>query len=194
MQTRFRSLTRTAAFRPRARFSPVPRLFLSILPFRQTRYAPPPAQRHPYSSSSVPTSTSFRDPARPDLHYHLVDPPTPLSSKLPSFALSFLPSPPSNGSSTVVGWLPAATTANDDEAGLNDFVENREPIYLRTGRRTNRILTSLAKFRALLHNAIQDGLKEGVDDIQINGATQLGNGWMHVHGPPLLNVFLLPRN
>ncbi|EGO01073.1 hypothetical protein SERLA73DRAFT_27242, partial [Serpula lacrymans var. lacrymans S7.3] len=48
------------------------------------------------------------------------------------------------------------------EAGLNDFQEN-------------------PKFRALLHQAIQTGLREGADDIQINGALQLQNGWMHIH-------------
>jgi hypothetical protein len=25
-------------------------------------------------------------------------------------------------------------------------------------------------------------LREGVDDVQINGATQLGDGWMHING------------
>ncbi|KAJ7151458.1 hypothetical protein C8R43DRAFT_1005251 [Mycena crocata] len=163
MQTRFLSLTRfssstrtTAAILPRASFSKTPR--------STSRYAPPHSdsrqQRHSYSTTS--SSTSFADPTRADLHYHLVDPPTPLSSNLPAFALSFLPSPPSTSTRTVVGWLPAATAGSDDEAGLNDFRENPE-------------------FRVLLHQAIQDGLREGVDDIQINGAAQLGNGWMHIH-------------
>ncbi|EGO02364.1 hypothetical protein SERLA73DRAFT_48533 [Serpula lacrymans var. lacrymans S7.3] len=39
-----------------------------------------------------------------------------------------------------------------------------------------------AKFRAVLHRAIQTGLREGADDIQINGALQLQIGWMHIHG------------
>ncbi len=38
------------------------------------------------------------------------------------------------------------------------------------------------KFRDVLHQAIQDGLREGVDEVQQNGATQLQNGWMHIHG------------
>ncbi|EGO01065.1 hypothetical protein SERLA73DRAFT_50596, partial [Serpula lacrymans var. lacrymans S7.3] len=37
------------------------------------------------------------------------------------------------------------------------------------------------KFRAVLHRAIQTGLREGADDIQINGALQLQIGWMHIH-------------
>jgi hypothetical protein len=40
----------------------------------------------------------------------------------------------------------------------------------------------LAKFRSVLHKAIQDGLTEEVDDILINGALQLQEGWMHIHG------------
>ncbi|KAJ7507215.1 hypothetical protein B0H11DRAFT_1705976 [Mycena galericulata] len=166
MQTRFCGLSKTAAFSPRLRFSQLSRRSTLTFSSRPTYYGSPAVQpirqRYPYSTRPVPPSTSFSDPTRPDLHYHLVDPPTPLSSRLPAFALSFLPNRPSNGSSTVIGWLPAATTANDDEAGLNDFVEN-------------------PKFRVLLHEAIQDGLREGVDDIQINGAAQLENGWMHVH-------------
>ncbi|KAJ7747893.1 hypothetical protein DFH07DRAFT_830486 [Mycena maculata] len=167
MRTRFCSLT-TAAFTPRVCFFRVPRISTSSLSraLCPTRHVPPPVQvnrqRHSYSTSCVPPSTSFADPTRPDLHYHLVDPPTPLSSRLPAFALSFLPSPPSTGSSTVVGWLPAATATDNAEAGLNDFKENPE-------------------FRVLLHEAIRDGLKEGLDDVQINGAAQLGNGWMHIH-------------
>ncbi|KAJ7628456.1 hypothetical protein FB45DRAFT_918333 [Roridomyces roridus] len=106
------------------------------------------------------SSASFTDPTRPDLHYHLVDPPTPLSSSLPAYALSFLPT--LARTATVIGWLPAATATSDAEAGLNDFVENPE-------------------FRPLLHTAIKQALLEGVDDIQINAATQLGNGWMHIH-------------
>ncbi|KAG7451471.1 NADH:flavin oxidoreductase/NADH oxidase [Guyanagaster necrorhizus] len=45
------------------------------------------------------------------------------------------------------------------------------------------------KFRDVLHQAIQEGLREGVDEVQQNGATQLQNGWMHIHDerniPPL---------
>jgi hypothetical protein len=60
-----------------------------------------------------------------------VDPPTPLSSDLPAFALSFSQAAPLKAtSSTVLGWLPAATASNDHEAGLNDFRENRKLILL----------------------------------------------------------------
>jgi len=44
------------------------------------------------------------------------------------------------------------------------------------------------KFRVLLHQAIRDGLKEGVDKIQINGAIQLHQGWMHIHGEKIGQV------
>ncbi|KAJ6511284.1 hypothetical protein C8R47DRAFT_964128 [Mycena vitilis] len=160
MHPRFFTLARTAVPRPRARISSL--LSAAYISLRPPRYASRPEhlvarQRCAYSTSSE----SFTDPARPDLHYHLVDPPTPLSSQLPAFALSFLPAPSSN-SSTVIGWLPAATTSSEDDAGLNDFKENSE-------------------FRDVLHQAIQDGLREKVDEVQINGALQLGNGWMHIH-------------
>ncbi|KAJ7057020.1 hypothetical protein C8F01DRAFT_1153096 [Mycena amicta] len=105
---------------------------------------------------------SFVDPSRADLHYHLVPPPSPFSAKLPAFALSFLPTAPPSSSSTILGWLPAAATIDGEEVGLNDFKENPH-------------------FRSLLHKAIQDGLREQVDEIQINGAAQLGSGWMHIY-------------
>ncbi|EGO28093.1 hypothetical protein SERLADRAFT_462590 [Serpula lacrymans var. lacrymans S7.9] len=44
-------------------------------------------------------------------------------------------------------------------------------------------LFTITKFRAVLHRAIQTGLREGADDIQINGALQLQIGWMHIHDP-----------
>ena len=87
------------------------------------------------SSNKQTTDISFSDPQRPDLFYHFVHPPTPLSASLPAFALSFLPrTPPTPESSTVIGWLPAQTYATDTPeppvakrggAGLNDFRENR---------------------------------------------------------------------
>jgi len=39
-----------------------------------------------------------------------------------------------------------------------------------------------AKFRDVLHEAIQTGLREGVDEVQINSAKQTQHGWMHIHG------------
>ncbi|KAF8208241.1 hypothetical protein K438DRAFT_1813667 [Mycena galopus ATCC 62051] len=134
------SLTRT--FRPQARtFHSLSSAHCArrdfLLPRRLNRLQ----SAYSTSGSTPIESRSFTDPARPDLHYHLSAPTT---------------------SSTVIGWLPAAATSSDHEAGLNDFKENPE-------------------FRALLHQVIQDGLREKVDAVQINGATQLGNGWMHIH-------------
>ncbi|KAK0485029.1 hypothetical protein IW261DRAFT_1394538 [Armillaria novae-zelandiae] len=117
-----------------------------------------------YNSNSP--SQSFSDPTRPDLFYHLI---YPNSGSEPIFAVSFLPyAPLTPDSPTIIGWLPAQGTG--EESGLNDFTENH-------------------KFRDVLHQAIQDGLREGVDEVQQNGATQLQNGWMHIHDerniPPL---------
>ncbi|KAF7319480.1 hypothetical protein HMN09_00286800 [Mycena chlorophos] len=149
----------------------------SCLSPSRLRSAPLPRVRAPFTGQRYRVvfkrayTASFADPTRADLHYHLIDPPTPFSSRIPAFALSFLEKPPSAASSsTIIGWLPAASFEDGQEAGLNDFKEN-------------------AGFRAILHSAIQDGLREQVDDIQMNGATQLGNGWMHIHDernlPPL---------
>ncbi|KAI9463952.1 hypothetical protein BJY52DRAFT_876856 [Lactarius psammicola] len=108
-------------------------------------------------------TTTFEDPSRKGLFYHLVPPPTPLSNTRPVFAVSLLADPPPfSESSTVLGWLPAETPGDDREAGLNDFVQN-------------------PRFLPLLHEAISSGLTEGVDDIQASGALQLGEGWMHIH-------------
>ncbi|KAI0672292.1 hypothetical protein C8Q78DRAFT_740552 [Trametes maxima] len=104
---------------------------------------------------------SFPDPDRPDLFYHLFPAPTSISSSAPVFAISFLSeAPPSVLSSAVVGWLPAS--GQGEEAGLNDFVENE-------------------RFRAVLHDAIQSALRDGLDEVQKNGAIQTGEGWMHIH-------------
>ena len=71
-------------------------------------------------------TTTFEDPSRKGLFFHLVPPPTPLSATRPVFAVSLLADPPTfSESSTVLGWLPAETPGDDREAGLNDFVQNR---------------------------------------------------------------------
>lgn len=113
------------------------RLFSPHHPSNQTCRTTPllPCMRaavRPFSSTSQTAdsahpSTSFPDPERPDLFYHLFEPPTDLSHTSPVFALSFLPTPPpSVRSCTVIGWLPASTPgAQEEGAGLNDFVENR---------------------------------------------------------------------
>lgn len=44
------------------------------------------------------------------------------------------------------------------------------------------LLGWIAKFRDVLHEAVESGLRDGVDDIQINGAIQTQEGWMHIHG------------
>ena len=100
--------------------------------FRIFPLRPSPHPGSPFSTASSPGSTSFPDPSRPDLFYHLVDPPTPASSSSPAFALSFLSSPPPTpDSSTIIGWLPAQSSggpSQGQEAGLNDFRENRKSL------------------------------------------------------------------
>ncbi|KII91826.1 hypothetical protein PLICRDRAFT_105407 [Plicaturopsis crispa FD-325 SS-3] len=141
--------------------SPAARRFLSVL--QCTRHTPCTPYRPYRSIITGPSSTSFADPTRGDLFYHLVEPPTPVSSEEPAFALSFLSTPPPSAeSATIIGFLPATSHGPDQEAGLNDFREN-------------------PKFRTILHEAIRAGLSEGVDDIWTNGATQTQQGWMHIH-------------
>jgi hypothetical protein len=111
---------------------------------RRPQLAPPPhtlSPRHFASSSSSSSAhappdghkiPTFEDPSRKGLFYHLVPPPTPLSATRPVFAVSLLAdAPPSSESSTVLGWLPAETPADDRDAGLNDFVQNRALSLLR---------------------------------------------------------------
>jgi hypothetical protein len=78
-----------------------------------------------YPGPESPGQTSFSDPERSDLYYHLVDPPTPVSASQPAFALSFLSTRPKTAdSSAIIGWLPAVSGQGQQEAGLNDFKEN----------------------------------------------------------------------
>ncbi|KAF8128712.1 hypothetical protein EV363DRAFT_1170074 [Boletus edulis] len=123
------------------------------------------SQQRGEGASSLQSSQEppLADPSRPDLFYHLL-PPDP-SQSVPVYALSFLPSPPpSPRSATILGWLPAVTEAatEDVDAGLNDFIEN-------------------SRFRPLLHEAVQQALREGVDDVWTNSAIQIQQGWMHIH-------------
>ncbi|KAF5346474.1 hypothetical protein D9756_010029 [Leucocoprinus leucothites] len=118
------------------------------------------------------SSQSFSEPSRPDLFYHIVQAPTPISKTLPAYALSFSSEkPPSSLSTTIIGWLPAQEKAregtpgsqsNAGDATLADFVVN-------------------PAFVDVLHSAIKDGLTEGVDEIQKAGAMQTVEGWMHIH-------------
>ncbi|KAI0290751.1 hypothetical protein B0F90DRAFT_1783501 [Multifurca ochricompacta] len=140
----------------------------AFFPFRHFSFT------HALKLDDRPSQTTFEDPSRRGLFYHLVPPPTPLSDTRPVFAVSFLADPPPfSESTTILGWLPAETPGDDHEAGLNDFMEN-------------------SRFLPLLHEAISQGLAEAVDDIQAAGALQLGEGWMHVHDdrnvPPLNRI------
>ncbi|KAH0831166.1 hypothetical protein J3R83DRAFT_13742 [Lanmaoa asiatica] len=137
----------------------------AVLPtvFSQLRITPLQPQLRRWSSSQAPLA----DPSRPDLFYHLLPfPREPDPSKtIPVYALSFLPAPPpSPRSATILGWLPAVTEAGseDVDAGLNDFIEN-------------------SRFRPLLHEAVQQALREGADDLWTNSAVQIQQGWMHIH-------------
>lgn len=62
-----------------------------------------PRYTHSQAADSI-----FRDPKRPELFYHLVNPPTPLSPASNVFAVSFLDQPLHNAeSSAILGWVPA---------------------------------------------------------------------------------------
>ena len=43
-------------------------------------------------------------------------------------------------------------------------------------------------FRDVLHDAIKQGLADGVDDIQVHGAIQLRDGWMHINGEHSISI------
>jgi hypothetical protein len=49
-------------------------------------------------------------------------------------------------------------------------------------QRAEIAIYSIAKFLKLLHKTIQSSLAAGLDDIWENGAKQLQQGWMHIHG------------
>jgi len=124
------------------------------------------------------TDIVFPDPNRPDLFYHVVNPPTPISKSLPAFAISFLHhSPPRVDSSTVLGWLPAETYMTDspNTPGMDHAHQNKESS---TGLRD---FVGNPKFVTLLHKTIQSALSENLDEIWENGAKQLQEGWMHIH-------------
>ncbi|TFL03882.1 hypothetical protein BDV98DRAFT_544371 [Pterulicium gracile] len=158
--------TNTHLLRPSPRLSSSPRS-ITRQPLPKRAYSQSNAQESPDSEEP----TSFPDPTRPDLFYHLLTPQTHHDVPSPRFGLSFLSSAPKTAlSATIIGWLPAG---GDVEPGLDDFKENSE-------------------FRALMHASIREALEEGADDIHINGAMQLENGWMHIHDgrnpPPVARV------
>lgn len=71
------------------------------------------------------TRTVFSDPDRSDLFYHLIQPPNPVSSSNPVYAVSFVSTEiPSPDSKAVMGWVPAGT---EGEVSLIGFRENGEP-------------------------------------------------------------------
>lgn len=79
--------------------------------------------RRYYSTSEQPFI--LQDPLRPAIFYHLIDAPNPLSRDLPAYAVSLLETPPAEPRSpAVMGWLLAASTQNNQEAGIQDFLEN----------------------------------------------------------------------
>ncbi|KAF9525056.1 hypothetical protein CPB83DRAFT_897333 [Crepidotus variabilis] len=134
---------------------------------------PRPTRRTYNSHVSHTTDVVFDDPHRPDLFYHLVKAPTPLSSLQPAYALSFLREPPPHvDSPVIIGWLPAQTIqetpsnagspTQERGASLQDFVGN-------------------PKFITFLHDTIRSGLKESVDEIWKDAALQYQQGWMHIH-------------
>ncbi|KAL1745946.1 hypothetical protein HDZ31DRAFT_35159 [Schizophyllum fasciatum] len=169
-QKRLQSPTRTCMAFARAYHTPArclrltsctPRTPIST-PTKQHLLTSALFKRH--DSTAAQPQRSFADPSRPDLFYHLLDPPTPLPNpSLPAYALSFLEElPDASHSPAIIGWLPAVAGA-EGEAGLNDFRENPQ-------------------FRDLMHRAIREGLEQDVDEVQRNGALQLQAGWMHIHG------------
>ncbi|KAF7760566.1 hypothetical protein Agabi119p4_11242 [Agaricus bisporus var. burnettii] len=151
---------------------PASRPSLSSSPCIQSNFKTSWLPRRRFSHSSPLSSTgSLADPSRPDLFYHIIQPPTPISQTLPAYALSFsTEKPPSNLSRTIIGWLPArgqaqgtdSNLASTLDATLEDFVEN-------------------PGFVKILHSAVKDGLREGVDEIQKTSAVQKMDGWMHIH-------------
>ncbi|KAF9451434.1 hypothetical protein P691DRAFT_699271 [Macrolepiota fuliginosa MF-IS2] len=137
-----------------------------------------------FNSSDAPNrGESFPDPSRPDLFYHLIQPPTPTSKTLPAYALSYLQEkPPTSSSATIIGWLPAQGRGNERNNGTDPKITS--------GNITLEDFVSNSKFLDILHSAIKDGLKEGVDEIQKATAIQTMDGWMHIHGM----LFMLLRS
>ncbi|KAF6748049.1 hypothetical protein DFP72DRAFT_1015767 [Ephemerocybe angulata] len=122
--------------------------------------------------------TIFADSRRPELFYHLVQPPTPLSPDLSVFAISFLNQPLHNAeSSAVLGWVPVP-----HEAGSVTPEEIAQRVVWRDFREN-------ASFKDILHKSLYTSLRDGKDEIWVNGAKQLQQGWMHIHdqrNPPAL--------
>ena len=124
----FASRASTQALRPGAARHGSPRTYLqpsNYRPLHRPLVDFSGCGRRAYVATTSPSSTSFPDPDRPDLFYHLFHPPSAISRTLPVFALSFIPEyPTAVDSCAVVGWLPAAAPSEAEQAWLNDFKQN----------------------------------------------------------------------
>lgn len=155
--------------------------FIRIASAHAPRVATPTSRTNALFARYSTSNSAISDPSRPDLFYHPVS--LPMIGSV--YAVSFLNQPPPiPDSCSVLGWLPAETAGEADaDAGLNDFVENRTSFTINYSTQfTSSLAVCTAKFRTIMHEAIQTGLREEVDGIWINGALQLQRGWMHVHG------------
>ena len=95
----------------------------------QTRTLPRKYSTPSPEANSESNSRVFADPERPDLFYHLLEPPSTVSSTNYAFGLSFLDALRSKDgaqSPRIIGYLPASEGGHAVKAGLNDFRENRK--------------------------------------------------------------------
>lgn len=104
----------------------------TFMPLTSTRkYSVISLKAHSESNSRV-----LADPERPDLFYHLLEPPSAVSETNHVFGLSFLNTLKSRDdvlSPRIIGYLPASEGGHAIEAGLNDFRENRRSTVDRQG-------------------------------------------------------------
>jgi hypothetical protein len=94
-----------------------------------TRASPRKYSKKSPEADSDFSSRVFADPERPDLFYHLLEPPSAVSAANYVFGLSFLNTLKSKSdvqSPRIIGYLPASEGGHAVVAGLNDFRENRK--------------------------------------------------------------------
>ena len=94
-----------------------------------TRASPRKYSKASPEADSDPGSRVLTDPERPDLFYHLLEPPSAVSATNYVFGLSFLKTLKLKGDGgfpQIIGYLPASEGGDAIEAGLNDFRENRK--------------------------------------------------------------------
>ncbi|GJJ14517.1 hypothetical protein Clacol_008781 [Clathrus columnatus] len=128
---------------------------------KNPRFSPVVIHRHGYSTSELPSV--LQDPVRPSICYHLMNAPNPLSPDLPAYAVSMLDTPPKNPRSpAIMGWLLAASTESNQEAGIQDFLENDE-------------------FLNVIHDLLRSVIQQNSDERLASEAIQLGFGWMHIN-------------